>query len=161
MKAYKVILPCLAVGLLAGLGIFAFNANKNSNDSVDQTKLYIGIPKTQDDKPVKLHITVNSNSGVGYKEYTSEDLKPIAGQDKDIVFLDYANDPIVPLDKSIGYWLSEPGNSIKVQTECLELIMSDYINIDKAGIWFVNVASRDGEIPDFSHSYVYQKGGLL
>ena len=101
MKAYKVILPCLAVGLLAGLGIFAFNSNKNTTDSVDQTKLYIGIPKTQDDKPVKLHVTVNSNSGVGYKEYTSEDLKPIAGQDKDIVFLDYASDPIVPVDKSM------------------------------------------------------------
>ena len=161
MKPYKVILPCLAAGLLIGLRIFAFNAEKNSTNTVDQSKLYIGIPKSQDGKEVKLHVSVDSSSGVGYKEYSSDDLITIAGQDEDIVFLDYTIDPVIPLNKDIGYWLSEPGNSIKVQTECLELIYSDYVSIDKAGIWFINVAPKDGEVPDFSHSYIYKRGGIL
>ena len=161
-KVLKVLIPCMLVGLLAGVGIFALNQSKTSENKVDQSVLYIGIPKSQDNKPVSLHVSVVSNSGVAYKDYSSEDLKPLKGQDEDIVFLEYTIDPLVPLNnKDIGYWLAESGNSIKVQTECLELIMSDYINIDKAGIWFVNVAPKDGETPDFSHSYVYKKGGIL
>ena len=152
----------MLVGLLAGVGIFALNQSKTSENKVDQSVLYIGIPKSQDNKPVSLHVSVVSNSGVAYKEYSSEDLKSLKGQDEDIVFLEYTADPLIPLNnKDIGYWLAESGNSIKVQTECLELIMSDYINVDKAGIWFINVAPKDGEIPDFSHSYVYKKGGIL
>ena len=109
-----------------------------------------------------MHVSVDSNSGFAYKEYSSADLSTLPGQDEDIVFLEYTADPLVPLNnKDIGYWLAEAGNSIKVQTECLELIMSDYIKIDKAGIWFVNVATKDGETPDFSHSNIYKKGGIL
>lgn len=161
MKLFKIIIPCLIVGLLSGVGIFMFNNSKNSQNTIDQSSLYIGIPKSQDDKPVTLHVSVNSNSGVAYKEYTSDNLVKLPGQDQDLVFLDYAKDPLIPLNKDIGYWLNEAGNSIKVQTECLELIYSDYVSIDKAGIWFINVASKDGETPEFSHSDIYKKGGLL
>ena len=161
-KVAKILIPCMCFGLLAGVGIFAINQSKNIENKVDQSVLYIGIPKSQDNKPVSLHLSVDSKSGVAYKEYSSADLKPLNGQDEDIVFLEYTADPLIPLNnKDIGYWLAESGNSIKVQTECLELILSDYINIDKAGIWFVNVAPKDGETPDFSHSYVYKKGGIL
>lgn len=161
MKLFKVIIPCLVVGLLAGVGIFAFNQSKTSQNAIDQSVLYIGIPKSQDDKPVTLHVSVNSNSGVAYKEYTSNDLVSLPGQDKDLVFLDYSKESLIPLNKDIGYWLAEAGNSIKVQTECLELIYSDYVSIDKTGIWFINVAPKNGETPEFSHSYVYKKGGIL
>ena len=161
MKLFKIIIPCLIVGLLSGVGIFMFNNSKNSQNTIDQSALYIGIPKSQDDKPVTLHVSVNSNSGVAYKEYTSDDLVKLPGQDQDLVFLDYAKDPLIHLNKDIGYWLNEAGNSIKVQTECLELIYSDYVSIDKAGIWFINVASKNGETPEFSHSDIYKKGGLL
>ena len=160
-KVLKILLPCMCFGLLAGFTIYAVNNSNDAEKKVDQSVLYIGIPKSQDNKPVKLHVSVDSNSGVAYKEYSSEGLKPLSGQDEDIVFLEYTIDPLIPMNKDVGYWLAESGNSIKVQTECLELIMSDYINIDKAGIWFVNVAPKDGETPDFSHSYVYQRGGLL
>ena len=161
-KVFKILIPCMIFGLLTGFGIFALNASKNTETKVDQSCLYIGIPKSQDNKPVSLHVSVDSNSGVAYKEYSSEDLVTLPGQDEDIVFLEYTADPLVPLNnKDIGYWLAEAGNSIKVQTECLELIMSDYVKIDKAGIWFVNVAVKDGETPDFSHSNIYKKGGIL
>ena len=161
-KFLKIFIPCMLFGLLAGVGIFALNESKTRVDKVDQSTLYIGIPKFQDNKPVSLLLSVDSNSGVAYKEYSSNDLVTLDGQDQDIVFLNYTADPLIPINnKDIGYWLAESGNTIKVQTECLELIVSDYVNIDKAGIWFINVAPKDGETPEFSHSYVYQKGGLL
>ena len=161
-KFLKIFIPCMLFGLLVGVGMFAINNSKNTENKVDQSALYIGIPKSQDNKPVSLHLSVDSNSGVAYKEYSSEDLVSLPGQDEDIVFLEYTADPLIPLNsKEIGYWLAEAGNSIKVQTECLELIMSDYVKIDKAGIWFINVAPKDGEVPDFSHNYVYKRGGIL
>ena len=159
-KATKIILPCLAIGLVGTIAAISIT-NSKQEPIVNQSVLYIGIPKTQDDLPVKLHITVRSSSGTATKTYSSEELQPLEGQDENLVFLNYSYDPVIPFGNTdIGYWLSDESNSIKVRTECLELIYSDYINIDKTGVWFVNVASQDGYAPDFSHSYIYSSGGI-
>lgn len=160
-KLAKILIGCGTVGLLAGGIALSVGINKNSEPVINQSVLYIGIPKTQDDLPVKLHITVRSSSGTATKTYSSEELQPLEGQDENLVFLNYSYDPVIPFGNTdIGYWLSDESNSIKVRTECLELIYSDYINIDKTGVWFVNVASQDGYAPDFSHSYIYSSGGI-
>ena len=106
-KVFKILIPCMVFGLLAGFGIFALNASKNTETKVDQSCLYIGIPKSQDNKPVSLHVSVDSNSGVAYKEYSSADLSTLPGQDEDIVFLEYTADPLVPADSRLrGAWTS-------------------------------------------------------
>ena len=157
----KILIPSLILGLIAGGAAFYIAKNKIKEPTINQSALYIGIPKSQDGQDVTLHIVVDSASGKASKEYSSSDLKPLEGQDENIVFLNYAADPLIPTDgKEIGYWLNDSNNTIKVQTECLELIYSNYINIDKAGIWFINVASENGKNPDFSHSYVYSSGGI-
>ena len=63
-KFLKIFIPCMLFGLLAGVGIFALNESKTRVDKVDQSTLYIGIPKSQDNKPVSLLLSVDSNSGV-------------------------------------------------------------------------------------------------
>ena len=157
----KILIPAVLVGLIAGGAAFYFASKKNKEPEINQSALYIGIPKSQDGQDVVLHLTVDSSSGKANKEYYSSDLKPLEGQDENLVFLNYASDPLIPLDgKEIGYWLNDSSNSIKVQTECLELIYSNYVSIDKAGIWFINVASENGKNPDYSHSYVYKSGGI-
>ena len=35
------------------------------------------------------------------------------------------------------------------------------VNIDKAGVWFINVANKDGAKPEYSHSDIYWRGALL
>lgn len=157
----KILLGLTGLGLAAGAVAFAVNLNKKTEPVINQSVLYIGIPKQQDGMSTSLHLTVKSSSGTATKEYSSDELTTLDGQDENIVFLNYAENPVIPLNgKEIGYWLSDSQNSIRVQTECLELIYSDYISIDKTGIWFINVASRDGYTPDFSHSYIYSSGGL-
>ncbi len=122
-KLAKILIGCGAVGLLAGGIAFGVAINKNSEPVINQSVLYIGIPKTQDDLPVKLHITVRSSSGTATKTYSSEELQPLEGQDENLVFLNYSYDPVIPFGNTdIGYWLSDESNSIKVRTECLELI---------------------------------------
>ena len=158
----KILIGLSAIGLVAGGLALAYSLNKQKKAQINQSVLYIGIPKIQDDLPVRLQVSVKSSSGSITKTYDADDLAPLEGQDENLVFLNYTADPLIPLeDKEIGYWLNDSTNSIRVRTECLELIRSDYINIDKAGIWFVNVASQDGLTPDFSHSYVYNSGGVL
>ena len=160
--ATKILLPSLVIGLLIGGGAFLYGYSKNKEPVVDQSSLYIGIPKEQDGMPTTLLLTVKSSSGVATKTYSSEDLSPLKGQDKNIVFLNYTADPLIPLGNTdIGYWLKEEKNSIQVQTECLEFICSDYVNIDKAGVWFINVANKDGAKPEYSHSDIYWRGALL
>ena len=161
-KTSKILIACLSLGLLVGGGILAFSLSRNNDVSLCQSSLYIGIPKKQDNYPVKLLITVQSSSGNSTKEFSSEDLQTLDGQDENLVFLNYSADPLVPLgNEDIGYWLSQNGNSIKVQTCSLELYYSEYVNITKAGVWFINAPAADGAVPDFSYSEIYQKGSLL
>lgn len=161
-KGLKIILPCLAAGLLIGGGAFLYNTVQNREPVIDQSSLYIGIPKLQDELPTKLLLTVKSSSGVATKTYSSEDLTTLKGQNENIVFLNYTADPLFNLGNlDIGYWLKEEDNSITVQTECLGFLYSDYVEIDKAGVWFVNVASEDGGTPEVEHSDIYWRGALL
>ena len=118
----KILIPAVLVGLIAGGAAFFIASNKNKEPEINQSALYIGIPKSQDGQDVVLHISVDSASGKGNKEYYSSDLKPLEGQDENLVFLNYASDPVIPLDgKEIGYWLNDSNNSIKVQTILITL----------------------------------------
>lgn len=159
--ASKILISCLSVGVLLGGGILIYNLNQNKDPTVCQSSLYIGIPKKQDSYPTKLVVTVKSSSGSVSKEYSSDDLTNMDGQDENLVFLNYTADPLIPLGREdIGYWLSQSGNSIRIQSNCLELIYSDYVEVDKAGIWCINCAEYDGAVAEFSYSPIYQKGGL-
>ena len=159
--ASKILIPLILIGCLAtGVGLYIHS--KNKANSIDESKLYIGIPKSQDNLPVKLEITVNSSSGSQVKEYSSEELSTLKGQDDNLVFLDYATNPLIPLEgREIGYWLSEKDNSIKIRSIALNFIISDFVKIDKSGIWMINVAKSNGQTSDFSHSYIYKSGGLF
>ena len=108
----KILIPAVLVGLIAGGAAFYFASSKNKEPEINQSTLYIGIPKSQDGQDVVLHLTVDSSSGKANKEYYSSDLKPLEGQDENLVFLNYASDPLIPLDgKEIGYWLNDSNNS--------------------------------------------------
>lgn len=148
----------LAGGILGGLGFYyAKVANESKNQTIDDTQLFIGIPYKADETLVELDVTATGVNGTSHKLYSAGDLKTIVGQDPDVRYLDYASNPLVPLDgKTIGQWLNEEKNTLSVYSVGLGLINSAPVKLDKSGIWFINVASQDGVDPEVKHAYCYK-----
>lgn len=151
-------------GILAGvvgigLGIIAaVRANSSTVKYADDTKLYIGVPYMQEDKPVTLTITAKGNNGVKTTTLRSTDLPKLAGQDERARFFDYAAEPVVDLKgQSVGYWLADGNNTITVSTTWADVIESADVSITKAGIWFVDVAKEAGQKPSVRYAAYYSE----
>lgn len=150
-----VALPAVSI-LLATLGLtYMFTTMDNKN--IDNSKLYIGIPKQQDNRDVELIIDVSSKNGVNRKVFNSSELNELSGQPNELVFYDYGSEPLIDTNSlTIGDWLLDKDNVIEVKSVALDLIESAPIQIDKSGIWLINVATQNGEEPEISHSYCYE-----
>jgi|LAHS01.1.fsa_nt_gb hypothetical protein len=146
------------IALLFGAGYFFYSkfVKKSIGKQVDETKLYIGIPNESGDQKVDLVIDAKGPSGKFSKTFSSDELVKVDGQDESIRFYDYAAAPLIDFSgKTAGAWLADSANSIKVHTIALGLVNSGDVTIDKSGVWFINVASTDGQTPAVSHSYVF------
>ena len=154
-KIAIITLPAVSI-ILATLGLtYMFTTMNNKN--IDNSKLYIGIPKQQENRDVELVIDVTSNNGVNRKVFNSKDLDKLSGQSDELVFYDYGSQPLVDTNfLTIGDWLLDEDNVIQVKSVALDLIESAPVQIDKSGIWFINVAPEDGSQPEVSHSYCYE-----
>ena len=151
-------------GILAGvmgigLGVIAaIRANSETVKYADDTKLYIGVPYSQEEQPVTLTITAKGNNGVKTATLKSTDLPKLEGQDERARFYDYASDPVVDLKgQSIGYWLAEGENTITVSTTWADIIESADVSITKAGIWFIDVAKEAGKRPSVKYAAYYSE----
>lgn len=158
-KAKKIVilaLPAVSI-LLATVGLSFMISTFDNKEIIDNSKLFIGIPKEQENREVELIIDVKSKNGVNQKSFSSNDLNELDGQSKNIVFYDYGAKPLVDTNSlTIGDWLLDKDNVIEVKTIALDLIESYPVRIDKPGIRFINAASENGEKPDVSHSYYYE-----
>lgn len=159
MNKKLLLLPVAALGILAVAGSsLALYKAFNKTYVVDESKLYIGIPKEQGDLPVYLTLNATSYQGVSSVELCSDNLSGLKGQPESMVFYDYASDPLLSLgEKDIGEWLADDENSLKASTRCLGIITSEYVDINESGVWFINVAPSDGETPSTSHANCYKE----
>lgn len=158
-KSKMVLLPLAALGVLAlgAAGALAYRTNV-SDRIIDESKLYIGIPQYQDGLPVKLTLSVESNNGSASKEYSSLELDTLEGQDEGLVFLNYAENPLIELGSlNINEWLQKDGNQLIASSTALNLIVSEDVIIDKCGLYLINVASENGATPEVSHTYIYKE----
>ena len=154
-KIAIVALPAVSI-ILGTLGLTYMFTTMNNKD-IDNSKLYIGIPKQQENRNVELIIDVSSKNGVNRKVFNSDELYELDGQSDKLVFYDYSSEPLVDTNSlTIGDWLLDEENVIQVKSVALDLIESAPIQIDKPGIWFINVANEDGAKPEVSHSYCYE-----
>ncbi len=140
-----------------GLGVLAaVRANSKVVTYVDDSKLFIGVPATQNGNPVTLTITAKGNNGAKTMTVSSADLPKLDGQDEKARFYDYAEDPVVDLKgQTIGYWLADGENTITVSTTWDDVIESADVSINKAGIWFIDVAEEAGEKPQVRYAAYY------
>lgn len=134
---------------------------------IDTEKLYIGVPYHQEGDPVYLILTAKNSAGkTETKSFDSTDstyFKKLDGKDQTVVFFDYAKNPLITFGdgKTVADWIKADGDSLSAQTSCkASTITSQPVPIDKQGIWIVNCAEKDGEIPykfdsEKSHSYIY------
>jgi hypothetical protein len=158
-----VLLATLGIlGVIAAGGTIALQQLRSATKPVtyvDESKLYLGIPKAQDGMPVTLSLTATTANGTDTKEYSSSALVAMDGQDSGIVFLDYASNPLFDLgSQEIGYWLADKQNTLVVTTTAKEVITSSPVDIDDSGIWFINVAKESGATPETKHAdYISQK----
>ncbi len=140
-----------------GLGVIAaVRATGEKVTALDDTKLYIGIPYEANGEPVYLTISATGTNGSDSVTVSSKDLPKLSGQDASLRFYDYAEDPVVDLKgQSVGYWLENGKNTITVSTTWSEIIESADVEINKAGIWFVDVAEEAGERPNVLYAAYY------
>jgi len=171
MRKKNRLIPFFATAglLLGGLGIaIAITASLRSFDNTelvrDDTKLYLGVPLKCGSMPVTLKVTARSANVTETKEFSSVDLDVLDGQPRKAVFLDYAGNPVVDLNgKSVGYWLDDPQNKITVTVTAKDVVESAEVEIDKAGIWFVDAPESPGAKPTVKYASYYKevaKGGL-
>lgn len=157
----------VTIALIFGLGAagICLLSNYGTTSVIDESKLYIGVAKSHNDGDVTLTITANSENGQVSKSLLSSELKPLSGQNENIVFYDYAESPLLPLNgMEVGYWLSDESNSISVSTSVEDVISSAEIGIGESGMWFVSLPTEAGAKPSTSHGYCYKTvidiGGL-
>jgi len=143
---------CLGCGFL----IYKNVIEANSSNVIDENKLFIGVAEKNGDQPVELILTAETPNGKTSKSFSSEKLEAMAGQDESLRFYDYAKNPFFDLGgKAIGAWLADENNKLSAQTVALGLLTSNTVSINKSGIWFIDVPTKDGENPGVSHSYYY------
>ena len=153
-----IIIPIAIVGTCFGVAGWYYHTKMGESlkKSVDETKLYIGVPLKNGDQGVDLLMTAKNGTGTYNKTVHSGDLQKLDGQDEELRFYDYASAPVADLGgKNIGLWLSDSANTLTVRTIGMSLVTSALVTIDKSGVWFVNVAAKDGGNPGVSHSYAY------
>lgn len=144
----------VALGATAvGLALFAASSTKTV---IDESALYIGVPKEHDDGPVTLYLSVKSSNGAIDREYSSYDLGKLSSQDAGIRFLDYASYPPLPYSGKIGYWLSDKHNAITAKVTVNGVIESAEVSIHSSGIWFLDVPEKAGSKPRVAHEYCYE-----
>lgn len=133
---------------------------RNSTKSLDESKLFIGVPYQSGGKYVDLILSADTASGNVSKTYSSKDLAILEGQDETLRFFDYAKEPLFDLGgKSAGAWLADAANKLSAQTTALGLLTSNSVAINTSGIWLVDVPLTDGANPGVSHAYVYTTEG--
>lgn len=141
-------LTSLILGIYAGI--------KNSSKEIDDSKLYIGAPLSHENKDVELVIEVSSNNEKKSATFKTKELKTLDNQDENLRFYAYHENPLIELNSSIGGFLLDSTNSIKVKVIALDLIESSFVEIKESGIYVINVASTQDETPKVSHSYIYK-----
>ncbi len=169
----KIVLTTLIVGLLAvgGLGVYFLSKEfthieKNQNVKLEN-KLMIGTyaeseSTTKEKSLNKIYIeVVNSGDVVEKLTYQTDDKLLIKDENfENCVFIDLS-DLIFNYTNDLGvhFWsLSNPSkNYVSVRTEFLMGgFLSEEVKITDCGIYLVNLPTRNGEVPQVEHAYIYQ-----
>lgn len=160
------ILSILAVGTYSGLKILN---NLDANEKVkDEKALMVGTYKICEstngiESYNKIHVQIY-NKGEKVKEHsviTTDKALVEVDYVKNMVFLDLT-DTMTEIvgDLGIYYWAkSNPNeNYVKMQIEWLGApYLSNWYTITDSGLWAMNAPSKNGEVPQVTHSYIYQK----
>lgn len=173
IKNKKSIIATLIIGVLAIVGVGGYLISKEfthleNNQNVKlENKLIVGTYKesqtTTGEKSFnKLYIEIVNNGEVVEKLSYETDSKMLTTDENypNCVFVDLTETMSEYIDNlGIYFWsLSEPNeNYISVQTEFLiGGFLSEKVKITDSGLYLVNLPTKNGEVPQVEHAYIYQ-----
>ena len=173
LRNKKAIIVTAVVGVLALVGIGGYLISKEfshleQNQNVKlENRLIIGTYKesktTQGESSFnRLYIEIIDNGEVKYKESFATDDKSLSTDENypNCVFVDLTEEMNQYINNlGIYYWgLSNPNkNYIKVRTEfLLGGFLSEEVIIKDSGLYLVNLPTKNGEVPQVEHAYIYQ-----
>lgn len=173
IKNKKSIIATLIIGVLAIVGVSGYFISKEfthieNNQNVKlENKLIIGTYKesqtTKGEKSFNnLYIEIVNNGDVVEKISYKTDSTILTEDNnyKNCVFIDLTEIMEKYIDNlGIYFWtLSNPSkNYVSVRTEfLLGGFLSDEVKILDSGLYLVNLLTKNGEVPQVEHAYIYQ-----
>ncbi len=173
----------IGIGIILGVGTIAISAmsiDKAINDKElgkklkNEDALLIGCYKetaykeSTEKRNNRLIIRVLNKGEEVYKySYVTNDRTRFIEEStiSNMVFIDLTEDmKEITNDLGVYYWLkSSPTNRIYAQVEFLGVTpyLSEPYLINDCGLWAINTPTKNGEVTQVSHSYIYQENKYI
>ena len=177
LKNKKTVIAVAVIGVLALVGIGGymiakqFRHEENRQNVKLENKLLIGTYRTSVstdgiESYNAIHVQiVNGGEVVKKLDYDTSSRDLIADDNfPGLVFADLSDVMAEYIDNlGVYFWgkANPSKNYVKVQTEWKSApYLSEFVTIADSGIFAVNVPSKNGEVPQVEHCYIYQQNSF-